>query len=702
MLNAPFVYPATPQNVAPQILQPSPQFKREAWKVVVAIIFFIITYLVLIVAALALAAACAVGGIGLVVLKPMFFTIMIGIGLAGLGVMVVVFLIKFLFKRHKVDRSGLIEIKEKDHPKLFEFIRTLANETQTPFPKRIYLSPDVNASVFYDSSFLSMFFPVKKNLQIGLGLVNSVNVSEFKAIIAHEFGHFSQRSMKLGSYVYNMNHIIFNMLYDNDGYHNAVQSWANASSYFAFFAALTLHIVNGIQWVLRQVYAIMNRIYLSLSRQMEFHADTVAASVSGGNHLISSLRRLEVADISYNNVFSFYQENFKDGLKPQNIYSQHREVMNVFSRLHNLPVANGLPQIDANSFARFNKTRVVIKDQWASHPSTDDREAHLRSLNIETLPQQESAWALFDHAEQLQQQITDDIFRQVKYEAPIKLIDDATFTTHYEEHTTKYRLPAQYKGYFDSRFISHTDLQDLENNAAVEYLSFEQILTDNIVALPYQRDGLASDSQTLNAIARGNTGIKNFEFNGKKFRADDASTLLGEVDQELKETERQLIDADQKLIAWFLHNTKNSEDRERLRQQYEQLFQLTSDAEKEIEVYNKMYECLMPLYQVMQIDDIGRAIANLRHEEISFRQSLEKMLADSANDPFINEDERKRASDFLSKKLVYFLEDSYVQTSIEHLNEVLYLFYRVLNERTFHTKAAVLRFQLELTGLDQS
>lgn len=234
-------YPTTPQNVDPQILQPSPGFKSEATKVLGAILLFIVTYVLLFTAALALAALCAAGGIGLIVLKPMFLTLMLGVGLAGLGVMVVVFLIKFLFKSHKVDRTGMVEITAAEHPQLFAFIRMLSKETRTSFPKRIYLSPDVNASVFYDSSFWSMFLPVKKNLLIGLGLVNVVNVSEFKAVIAHEFGHFSQRSMKLGSYVYNMNHIIFNMLYDNQGYASAIESWANSSSYFAFFANLTRH-----------------------------------------------------------------------------------------------------------------------------------------------------------------------------------------------------------------------------------------------------------------------------------------------------------------------------------------------------------------------------------------------------------------------------------------------------------------------------
>src|SRR5690606_16231117 len=150
--------------------------------------------------------------------KPMPVTIVLGIGLASMGLLVLFFLVKFIFSSNKVDRSHLHEISKTDEPRLFSFIQDIVNEVNTGFPKRVYLSTDVNAAVFYDSSFWSMFFPIKKNLQIGMGLVNTVTESELKAILAHEFGHFSQRSMKLGSYVYNVNQVIFNLLYENRSY----------------------------------------------------------------------------------------------------------------------------------------------------------------------------------------------------------------------------------------------------------------------------------------------------------------------------------------------------------------------------------------------------------------------------------------------------------------------------------------------------
>src|SRR6202012_5732895 len=111
------------------------------------------------------------------------------------------------------------------------------------------------------SSFWSMFLPVRKNLEIGLGLVNSINISEFKAVMAHEFGNFSQKSMKLGSFVYNVNRVIYNMLYDNQGWSKSINSFASASRYFYFFATISVGIVQGVQVVLKKMYQVVNKKY---------------------------------------------------------------------------------------------------------------------------------------------------------------------------------------------------------------------------------------------------------------------------------------------------------------------------------------------------------------------------------------------------------------------------------------------------------
>ncbi|HVS97662.1 MAG TPA: M48 family metallopeptidase, partial [Puia sp.] len=258
----------------------SAAFRRQVYKVIGSIVLFMAVYLLLVAAAIALAVVCCWLGIFIITSLHNLLTLVFGLGVIGLGVSVIVFLIKFLFAVAKDEDAGRMRITEREQPRLFAFVRQLAKDTETRTPGNIYLSPDVNAAVFYNSSFWSMFLPSRKNLNIGLGLVNSVNVSEFKAVMAHEFGHFSQRSMKLGSFTYNVNRVIHNMLYDNQGYSKFLNAWGRLHGAMAIFARAAAAIARGIQWVLRGMYTVINRNYMALSREMEFQADAVAAAVA--------------------------------------------------------------------------------------------------------------------------------------------------------------------------------------------------------------------------------------------------------------------------------------------------------------------------------------------------------------------------------------------------------------------------------------
>ena len=248
-------YPAAPANVPASLTAPSASFRAEIRNVIIAIIAFAITYLVMVALAIVLVWVCIKVGLFVMVMHMGWINLLIGLGIMLMGVLVIFFMIKFLFASSDGTQAMGIQIQESDEPALFEFIRRVVGEVGTHFPAKIFLIPDVNASVFYNSSFWSLFFPTRKNLNIGLGLINSVNISEFKAVLAHEFGHFSQRSMSLGSYVYYVNQVIFNMLYRNNAWVDTANSIAGISSILFFFVRLAAYIVQGVQWVLRGMYS---------------------------------------------------------------------------------------------------------------------------------------------------------------------------------------------------------------------------------------------------------------------------------------------------------------------------------------------------------------------------------------------------------------------------------------------------------------
>lgn len=299
-----------------------------------------------------------------------------------------------------------------------------------------------------------MFLPVRKNLEIGLGLVNTVNLSEFKAIMAHEFGHFSQRSMKLGSFTHNVNRVIYNMLYENTSYTRFLQSWSSISGYFVLFAGITVKISQGIQWILKGMYSFVNKNYMSLSREMEFHADAVAASVAGGNNLVSGLTRLEVSQRCYNSALDKADEWMKQNKVVKNIFGNQLSVFHALAKQYQLPVNEGLPEVSFLFIQSFSKSRINYKNQWASHPPIGERKQHLDGLDINYAPDETRAWKIFEGAEVLQENMTNKLYQAVHLETTPEICDTSRFDEWCREENEKYELPLAYNGFYDNRYIN--------------------------------------------------------------------------------------------------------------------------------------------------------------------------------------------------------------------------------------------------------
>jgi Zn-dependent protease with chaperone function len=641
-------YPASPINIDPKITEPSASFKSEAVKVMGSILLFILVYIALMVTAIVLAIAAGYGGIAFIALRPSFLTLMVGIGLAGLGVMVLFFLVKFLFKRNKVDRSHLVEVTRQQQPDLFAFIKKLTTEIGAPFPKRIYFSSEVNASVFYNSGFWSMFLPIRKNLQIGLGLVNSLTLSEFKAVLAHEFGHFSQRSMKLGSYVYNVNHVIFNMLYDNQGYGQALESWGNLSGYFSFFANITIRIVVGIQWVLQQMYGIT---YMSLSRQMEFHADAVAASASGSRQLATALLKLDMANLTQEKLFQTYNNWISDNLKARNMYPHHLEVMKHFAKDFNLPVVQDLPVVDEAASQRLTTSRVVINDQWASHPSTEDRVDHLNRLNIAAENVTESAWVIFRDAEQIQQQMTDFVYRSATFKENPVLVDEQSFLERYQSEAGLYTYPEVYKGFFNNRPITEVDPDQPQVRDAD---SLAGVLTEETLQLPRKLEVLANDIQSLEAIRDKKNGIKTFEFNSQRYQQRQAGDILKQLQEEKDHAASALAFADKRIYALTYHAAEQRGMVDAWKEKFRAWVTNEKRSTEASAYYTDLMSIVQPIYQGQVSIGQAQSIDNqLCLNEKKGKEWIQAMLQQADALP-LNAEEKETLSKFASGNFTYF------------------------------------------------
>lgn len=681
------------------VLDVSENFRKMAIKSILSIVLFLFTYLALIVLAIGIVLLCGLIAYTIVMLKAIFITVMVGLGFLGMGFLIFFFLIKFMFSGSvKVDRSHLLEITQAEQPELFKLIHEIVNEVKTDFPKKVYLSSDVNASVFYDSSFWSMFFPIKKNLQIGLGLMNSVSAIELKAILAHEFGHFSQRSMKVGSYAYHVNRVIYNMLYDNDSYSELLNRWSGISSYFSLFSSAAIWVVGRIQKILYLVYNRLNLNYMALSREMEFHADAVAASVAGSQPLAGSLLRLGLADQSLSVVFAYYDSKIEAAQKTSNFYPQQSFVMNRLAASENLSFSNGLPSLSVDGYKRFNKTKLVLDDQWSSHPSTEERVARLIALNQPEKDGYEGiAMDLLSNKEQLQEMFTERLFASVSYTAEPTMVAAADFIKEYTQKEQEHSYPAVYNGYFDVRdpFKEFTEV-DFEAAGTLQTKSFKNLFNDEIFGVVRSLETASSDLQTLERINRKELEITTFDYDGEKYTADSADRLIRQIEADIARSSEQLAQHETEIFRFFLNRAALADKLSEFRQcalNYQAVA-------KEVKTRSGAYLELVNATSFMQVttpfETINENMYQVKRLEKPFKEQISILLADAFYKNLIDEKQSAGFEEYLANDWKYFAHNMYFDKEVDALFAVINDFSLLVFHGHFKAKKALLEFQVDL------
>lgn len=693
------LYPAGPVSYDSKKLLPSTDFKKQVGKVITSIIFFFIVYLVLMLAAIALAIGCFYLGISIIIAAPKFLTLILGLGLMAVGVSVLFFLIKFVFAVTKDENSGRVEIKEDEQPELFAFIRRLSTETNTPFPKKIFVSPDVNACVFYNSSFWSMFLPVKKNLEIGLGLVNTINVSEFKAVVAHEFGHFSQRSMKLGSFTYNVNKVIYNMLYENTGYSNFLNSWGRLDGILGLFAVITSKIAIGIQGILKEMYKLVNKSYMGLSREMEFHADAVAASVAGGNNLINGLARIEIASSCYSSALSKATDYLKKNKVSKNIFNNQLTILQSFAKDYSLPIRNELPEVSWHFVSSFSTSRINYKNQWASHPTLEERRKNSEQLQMDCEPEISRAWNIFKNPEQLQESLTQQIYSAAKIEGQVDVFDKAVFEEWNDAEKKKYELPKLYKGFYNKRYpqirdwdFSKVFVQGTENN-------FDALFTEEHAKLFSTLKSNEADLELVKAIKGKAVDTKTFDFDGEKITRQECDKVITQLEVEITAQKEKLQLLDQQAATFFFSQAGvNAED---LKGQYQEMLELTKKEDDYINVANEVFNTIDPFYRGgLTLEEIQLTIGRLKTEvEPALKRSFEKMLLDGYLAETHHPEIFKAVQTFNQSNYTYFVANEFINKELEELSRLTLAIAEEWNELKFAQYKLLLEKQAAYVGV---
>jgi Zn-dependent protease with chaperone function len=300
--------------------------------------------------------------------QPKLVALVMYIGLAVGGVAWFFSLIRPLFFRlAKPERqAGLSRAEE---PLIFAFADRLADKVGCPRPDIIRLSLDVNASAYYETSW----FGLRRQaftLTLGMPLIRGMTLSQLAGVMAHEFGHFSQRgSIFLDRLIMRVNTWFVLAVHRRDAIDAVVQTLTEGGGHWtiSILGLVLLCLVSFgrlVLWCLMQVGLLVSA---SLMHRMEFDADSYEVRIIGSSGFAVTMRRLVALGIAQEIAVKYAFDSLQCRILPSDLSAFMAEL------------ADRSPQIKKKAKKQIDREPKVLR---SSHPPMRERIAAAKQMDL--------------------------------------------------------------------------------------------------------------------------------------------------------------------------------------------------------------------------------------------------------------------------------------------------------------------------------
>ena len=287
-----------------------------------------------------------------------------------------------LFSRRKDVPPGR-ELKRIEAPELWMLVEDIARKLDVKPVEAIYLTPWANIAVYEKGSILQKLRGTgERNLILGMGALSNLTQAQLTAILAHEYGHFSNRDTAGGDLAHQV-------------YASLIQM---AQRLFQSGAA---KIYNPVWLFVLGYQRIFLRITLGASRLQEILADRYAAIAYGGQNFIEGLQSMVRQGIAFP-LQADYEIRRSFDLK-QPVYN-----------LYDLPPQEKL-QGELEKQVQEAMSRTT--SQYDSHPAPKERIELIERLRVPYSPIQDNrlpALHLFPNPEELQRELTAQVMKNIR------------------------------------------------------------------------------------------------------------------------------------------------------------------------------------------------------------------------------------------------------------------------------------------------
>jgi Zn-dependent protease with chaperone function len=229
------------------------------------------------------------------------------------GCILVLFLIKPLFFRIRDDRRRR-SLSRQSQPLLFALVDRICDSTGAPKPQRIDVDYQVNASAQPAGGIWSVAAG-KMVLTIGVPLIAGLSSRQLAGVLAHEFGHFSQKlGMGASLVIRKVNFWFARVVYQRDTLDHMLEAAIAESDWrlgiILQLANLCVMFSRSVLWCFMMLG---HGISAGLMRQMEYDADRYEYGLVGSRAFAETFVELQLLGASQEAALKAMLAHFQKG-----------------------------------------------------------------------------------------------------------------------------------------------------------------------------------------------------------------------------------------------------------------------------------------------------------------------------------------------------------------------------------------------------
>lgn len=479
---------------------------------------------------------------------------------AGFGLFMAAMLVVPLASVKRIKPPDAVEITADTEPDLVQFIHQVAAECGAPLPHRIWLVPTVNAAVMFDVSPLALVFPTRKSLVLGAGLINALTLDELKAVLAHEFGHFAQGSMRVGAWVYVAHQVAEGLITQRTGLDAFISGLSRSDLRFAWIGWGMGIAIGSIRVVTEALFGLVLRFDRALSREMELQADLVAVRVAGSDSIVHALARLHAADEALELAIREVATIMESGHQPEDVFAVQQHLVGRLAAVRHEPGYGETPvrpEPPRPDHRVFDRELVVSPRMYATHPPLAVREDNAKAIYVPSALDPRPAWSLFRDPAATRKQVTLHHLGHVDdKQRPPMALDEVI--RRVDERLDHLGFNPKHRGLYlnrsATRYAKSPDdvvprLPAGEHSREAILARIDAAWSDALGALLKARRDRMTELATLRALRSGELEApgRRIEFRGRELSPRHLDVVIEEVQIEVDEAERRLNEQDRQI-----------------------------------------------------------------------------------------------------------------------------------------------------------